>query len=287
MATPEIITALTTPFTRVGDVDLSAFRRELERLRPYVDAVFVAGTTGEFLALEASEHSQLVSESLDVFGPDRVVVHVGSASLKQSLGLTRSARTLGAKRFAALTPFYIAANVETVLDFWSTINDECGGELYGYVYPDVAVTDVAPRDLGRISESGIVGLKVSGAASTRISEYLAAAPEGFRVWTGNDANIPEAMKKGARGSVSGVSGVVPTLWAALRDSMEAENKEEADRIQLEIQEVVSLLGPSIRNLKYALSLLGLSEECCRMPIDKLDQTMIGKIRSLTVLDEER
>src|SRR5699024_7068818 len=79
MTAPEILSALTTPFTSEGEVDADAFRANLDRLAPLVDGVFVAGTTGEYPALTTAEHAGLVAQCLEVFGPRRVVVHVGAA----------------------------------------------------------------------------------------------------------------------------------------------------------------------------------------------------------------
>lgn len=278
MTAPEILSALTTPFTSEGEVDADAFRANLDRLAPLVDGVFVAGTTGEYPALTTAEHAGLVAQCLEVFGPRRVVVHVGAASTRQALELTREARGLGAVRYAAITPYYIPATAKGVLRHWAAINEECGGELYGYVYPDVAVTDLQPADLPEVLKSGIAGIKVSDSASKRVPEYLAAAPEGFKLWSGNDADVPAVMAAGGTGTVSGVSGATPGPWAALRDAMRDGDAEAAAAAQAVIKQVVPVLGGSIANLKHALQLQGLDNgEGCRMSIDQPDPTTRARI----------
>lgn len=267
MPTPEVLSALTTPFTAAGEIDYGAFEANLRRLEPLVDGVFVAGTTGEYLALELHEHARLAASCLEVFGAQRVVVHVGAASTRQSLQLTEEARGLGAVRFAAITPYYLAASTAGVLRHWAAIKQACGGDLYGYVFPDVAVTDVLPTDLPELLKSGIDGLKVSATASTRVDEYLAAAPAGFKLWSGNDADVPHVMAAGGTGTVSGVSGACPTPWAALRDAMTAGDGVALARAQSVITQVVAVLGPSIASLKAALDLQGLAGGHCRMVID--------------------
>ncbi len=268
MTHPEILTALTTPFTQDGAVDHGGFRRNLEHLEPLVDGVFVAGTTGEFLALELAEHAALVTACLEVFGPDRTVVHVGAPSTRQAVALAAESSRLGARRFAALTPYYLPASTSGVIRHWAAINEAAEGDLYGYVYPDVAVTDVLPEALGEILGSGIVGLKVSATASTRVAAYLANAPEGFKLWSGNDADVPAVMQAGGYGTVSGVSGACPSAWARLRDALAAGDRAEAERAQSVIERVVPVLGPSIANLKHALDAQGRAGGACRMVIDQ-------------------
>lgn len=69
MATPEVLSALTTPFSEIGEIDFESLRTNLERLEALVDGVLAADTTGEFLTLSTSEHATLVELVLDVFGP--------------------------------------------------------------------------------------------------------------------------------------------------------------------------------------------------------------------------
>ena len=283
MPSPEVLSALTTPFDATGEIDHPAFDANLRRLEPLVDGVFVAGTTGEYLALDADEHARLVTACLEVFGPRRVVVHVGAASTRQALQLTAEARRLGALRFAAITPYYLPASTAGVLRHWAAIKQACDGELYGYIYPDVAVTDVLPTDLPELLKAGIDGVKVSATASTRVGDYLAAAPAGFKLWSGNDADVPHVMAAGGTGTVSGVSGACPEPWAALRDAMAAGDAAAAERAQAVIARVVPVLGPSIANLKAALDRQGLAGGHCRMAIDPPNDLVQSQISDVVDL----
>lgn len=264
---PEVLSALTTPFRSDQSVDLEAFRSNLERLEPLVDGVFVGGTTGEFPALSVEECSAILEAALSVFEPDRVVAHVGSPSTHQSLQLTKSARALGVVRFAALTPYYLPASVEGITRHWAAIKEACGGDLYGYIYPDVAVTDLLPEDLPSALSSGIDGIKISATASARVAEYLRHAPDGFKLWSGNDADLPNVLQLGGTGTVSGVSGVCPEPWAQLREAHHANDQDSFAAAQAKIDQIVPLLGPSIANLKFGLDLQGLAGGECRMSID--------------------
>lgn len=267
MQPPEVLTALTTPFSANGDLDAPALTTLLQRLKPLVDGVFVAGTTAEFPALSESEHEIVVGAALDVFGPQHTVVHVGAPSTRQALVLTHAAKHLGAKRFAAITPYYLNSTPQGITRHWGKLVDDCDGELYGYVFPDVATTDLLPRDLPTVLASGIAGLKVSATASTRVAEYLAHAPSGFKLWSGNDADLPNVMTAGGTGTVSGVSGVCPTPWAVYRDAVTSGDASGAENAQRIIEAIVPTLGGSIADLKAGLDAQGLPGGPCRMLID--------------------
>lgn len=274
MNKPEILSALTTPFSSDGEILVDALKANMTRLEPLVDGVFIAGTTGEFLTLSPTEHAQLVRLALEVFGPERVVVHVGSPSTRQSLDLTRVARDLGAKRFAAITPYYLKASLEGIIRHWRALKDACGGEFYGYIFPDVAVTDLLPEDLPAALASGIDGIKISASASSRVAEYIAAAPKGLKVWSGNDADLPNVLALGGVGTVSGCSSACPQPWADFRDAYQAGDDAALADAQRRIEIVVPAIGPSIAALKIAQDLQGLTGGECRMSIDPADEVTI-------------
>lgn len=266
---PEILSAVPTPFTQDGTLDLPALRSNLERLSPLVDGVFAAGTTGEFPALTDGERIEVIRESLAVFGPERVVAHVGAPSVRQAISLLLAAKEAGAQRFAAITPYFLTASPAGVAAYYKALRGAAGQHsLYAYVFPEVAGTDILPEDLpALVSESGIDGIKVSGAASKRVREYLAAAPEGFQLWSGNDADLPDILASGGQGTVSGVSAVCPEPWAAYRDAVRENDAEAAAAAQADIETLVPLLGPSIAALKFGISHRGLTGGSVRMSID--------------------
>lgn len=268
MAPPEIISALTTPFDGSGEIRYDVFDENLARLAPFSDAVFVAGTTGEYLTLRTTEHADLVAQALAVFGADRVIVHVGAACTRDALVRTGSALELGARRFAAITPIYHGASAAGTARHFAALRAEIGSHpFYGYLFPDVAITDITPDHVQPLLDAGIDGLKLSGLASTRLQEYLAVLPTGFPVWSGNDADLPAVMAAGGTGTVSGVSGVHPYPWAAYRDAVAAGDAAAAERAQHTITTLVAAIGSSIAFHKAGLDRQGLYGGHCRMTID--------------------
>jgi dihydrodipicolinate synthase/N-acetylneuraminate lyase len=306
---PEVLTATVTPFDTGGDVDLGAFRAILQHVAGQVDGVFVAGTTGEFPALTAAERAALVAQAVTELSAERVVAHVGAPSLWQAQRLLRDAADAGAHRFAAITPYYLTVSAAGVRSYFAGLRAAAdrvvmpgGGraELYVYIYPDVANTDVSAAELADLAALGADGVKISGAASRRVREYAAVIGPHFRLWSGNDAGMAQVAALGGTGLVSGCSGVVPTAWRALADKVvtadrgdpanpdraepdpmnpdrtepdpmktdEAESDQTDGQVEQEVvRQLVDALGASIAHVKYALALLGLPGGATRMPID--------------------
>ncbi|WEV64705.1 dihydrodipicolinate synthase family protein [Bifidobacterium sp. ESL0732] len=269
-ARPEIITAAIAVFDDSGNLDEQGNKAFLKRVEPYVDDVLVAGTTAEFPALSGNERALLSRWAIELFGPERTIIHIGAPSVRQALDNMQAAKDVGATRFAAITPYYYTASQHGVLEYYQALRDAIDTELNAYIYPDVACTDVTPETLTQLQEVGLDGVKLSGLASQRVEQYRDAAPQ-LKLWSGNDADLPHVLKCGGAGVVSGVSGVAPTAWADLREAFVSGDQKTIDEAQKKVERLVEVLGPSINRLKYALGVLGIPAGICRVPIDQPDE----------------
>lgn len=264
-----IAAALTTPFNRDEEVDLGGVRALVEHvLGGGIPAVFVAGTNGEFPALDDGERLDVISAALAVAGPSRVIAHVGAASTRQAVRLTAEARRRGAERLAVITPYFVPAGATRVVEHFERCASAAdGADVYVYVFTALAGTVVPPSLLGRLAEiDGVGGVKVSGAGTDVVRAYADATPSGFEVWSGNDAELPDVLVAGGTGIVSGNAGALPTLFA--------------DGAQPSIRSAVQTVGGSIANLKHLLDRQGLPGGRCRMAIDTPDASQRAALARL-------
>jgi 4-hydroxy-tetrahydrodipicolinate synthase len=274
----EILSAVPTPFLPDRSLDIPSLRALFDRLEPAVDGLFVSGTTGEFPALTDEERRTILELALAAVGPERVVAHVGAATAHHASALTRAAVASGALRVAAITPYFLTASTDGIVRYFEEIVAAARGvAVYAYVFPDVAGTDLAPSEVPLLAEVGVSGIKVSGLASGRVADYVANAPEGFAVWSGNDADLPRLAACGARGTVSGVSAVLPEPFVRVREALHSQDTAVVEPAQRYVEELVALLGPSIARLKAGLAAQGLGSERCRMSIDRPDPVLAARI----------
>ena len=98
-------TALITPF-REGELDLLAFGDLIERqIQAGIDALLVAGTTGESSTLTAEEHHTLIRFAKErIRGRVPLIAGCGSNSTSHALSLADSACQAGADALLAVTP---------------------------------------------------------------------------------------------------------------------------------------------------------------------------------------
>ncbi len=262
-----VFSAVPTLFSADGELDLAANRALYACVSGQLNGLFVAGTTGEFPALDDAERLALFELALAQAGPERVFAHIGAPDARHSARLARQAVALGATRLAAITPYYLSARPDELAAHYSRIHDAApDAELYAYIFPERTGLRVPPPLFAQVADAaGLAGAKISGSASAELADYVAAAP-GLLLFSGNDTNLAAAMGAGAAGVISGRSGAYAEVYAALSAALRFGDSGEADRQQEALDRIVAL-GASIGRVKYALELRGLGRSMARMTVD--------------------
>jgi len=278
----DVVTAVTAPFTASGDLDLPAARRLFALVTATTGSMFVAGTTGEFPALEDAERLTLVESALIEAGPEHVIAHIGTPDPRHGRRLAASAVAAGARRLAAITPYYLPAGPAEVMAYYREIAAAAdGAELYAYLYPERTGVGVSPAQLAFLAaDCGLAGAKLSGQAGSALDEYAAAVPAGFRLYTGRDDEMPRAAATaGITGVVSGLSSAYPELFVRLAGALAEGRAAEAADAQAAVRRI-GAAGCTTAHLKYALSLRGVTGRAARMTVGTVDDASAAAIAEL-------
>ncbi|MBB6121828.1 dihydrodipicolinate synthase family protein [Nocardiopsis algeriensis] len=280
-ASAKVITALPTPFLANEYLDPAGAAELFTAVRDKgVDGVFVAGTTGEFTALDDEERLETIRTALEVFGPEGVYAHVGAAAPRQAEGLVRRAVEAGAVRLAAITPYFLPAPEDALLRYYERLVAAAGdAEVYAYLFRLRSTTPAAPSVLDRLAGIGVRGVKISGESDASVAAYLAAAPRGFSVLSGNDIAFEEFVRAGGAGVVSGVSSVFPRPFVAMRDALNSGDAEGVRAAQPLIERAVAAVrAGSIPHLKAGLALQGLAAGPARVSEGSVSEADLEVLR---------
>ncbi|MCK6211649.1 dihydrodipicolinate synthase family protein [Georgenia sp. EYE_87] len=277
----QIISAVPVPFTEDGSLDLTEFESVLRTIDPHVDGVLVAGTTGEFPALDDDERVELFRVAAEVLGAARVVAHLGHGSTRQVLRLAAATADLGISRFALLSPYYLPTDDDGVVAFFRALTEAFPqADVYAYLFPERTGMDVPVEVLRRVlALPGMVGVKLSGGAAARLTEYAAALQDGQELYSGDDATLPWVLEQGGTGVVSGVSSAFPETFSTLARALDAGDGEAAERAQASVKEVVGLTGPTIPRLKTAMAARTGAAWASRMALPAVDAELRGRIEA--------
>jgi 4-hydroxy-tetrahydrodipicolinate synthase len=272
MPRAEVLSATPTLFRDDGELDVAGNTALLNRLHGRVDGVFVAGTTGEFPALDRAERRTLAELALAVFGPARTIVHAGAASTREAVALTADALAAGATRLAVITPYYLPVDAEAVRRHFAAVRDAAGdADVYGYLFPDRTGVALTPAEF---AATGLRGGKLSGTAATRFADFRAALPDA-RLWSGADTDLAAVARAGGAGIVSGLSSAFPEPFADLAAAVEAGDEEAERAAQARADAVLAALGGTVEGIKEALRQQGLGTGVLRMPSPRPDVERIA------------
>jgi len=275
-----VFAAVPTPFTADGSLDLEAARQLFGFLAGVVDGLFVAGTTGEFPALDDDERLALVEIGLETAGPDRVIAHIGAPDAHRAVRLAAAAVRLGATRIAAITPYYLAPLPAEVTAYYERIRQAApDAGLYSYIFPERSGLTVPPDQFASLAQTaGLAGAKFSGAAARNVASCAALCPE-LKIFSGDDTDLALTLRTGGAGIISARASAFPEVFAALSAALATGDADAAAVHQADVTAIAST-GASIGRVKEAVRLRGFGSMAARMPVAAPDETTAARIAEL-------
>ena len=205
-----VLTAMVSPFTREGALDLAG----AQRLATFLvesgnDGLVVNGTTGESATTSDAEKEQLLRAVLEAVG-DRahVVAGAGTNDTHHSLELARQAEKAGAHGLLVVTPYYNRPPQAGLLAHFSAVADATGLPVMLYDIPARSGTAISTDTLVRLGEhERVVAVKDAKGDLTETSWVLARS--GLAYYSGDDKSTLPLLAVGA----VGVVGVPTHLFA--------------------------------------------------------------------------
>lgn len=212
------ITALATPFTAAGELDLDAWSRLIARqLAAGSRGIVVAGSTGEAAMLADEEYATLLGLAVQqAAGRLTVLAGTGHSGTARTISQTQLARRSGADAALVVTPPYVRPTQEGLLAHYLAVAGQGGLPVVLYNVPGRTGCDLLPETVARLcTHPGIVGLKEARSEPARWEALYPLAGPAFALLSGDDPTFVRAMMGGAVGVVSVASNVVPRAFARL------------------------------------------------------------------------
>ncbi|MEU5546901.1 4-hydroxy-tetrahydrodipicolinate synthase [Streptomyces sp. ISID311] len=267
-----VLTAMVTPFTADGALDLDGAQRLAAHLVDSGnDGLVVNGTTGESPTTSDAEKAQLVRAVVDAVG-DRafVVAGAGTNDTRHSLELARAAQDAGAHGLLAVTPYYSKPPQEGLLRHFTAIADATDLPVMLYDIPGRSGVPINTETMVRLAEHPrIVANKDAKGDLGRAS--WAIARSGLAWYSGDDMlNLP-LLSVGAVGFVSVVGHVVTPELRALLDAHLNGDVTKATEIHQKLLPVFTGMfrTQGVITTKAALGLQGLPAGPLRLPLVEL------------------
>ena len=239
------ITALATPFTVTGELDLDAWRRLLaQQLAGGTQGVVVAGSTGEAAALDDHEYDTLLRAAVEIVaGRIPVLAGTGQMNTAKTIAQTRRAASAGADLALVVTPPYVRPTQAGLIAHYKAVADQGGLPVVLYNVPGRTGCDLLPETVAElVSHPNIVGIKEARSETERMSALLALRSESFAVLSGDDPTACRAMLAGADGLISVGSNALPHSFRKLCDWSRRGERAAAERQDARMQDFYAFFG---------------------------------------------
>ncbi len=266
-----VVTAMVTPFGPDGQLDLDGAAVLARHLADRgSDGLVVAGTTGEGPVLTDPERIALVRavvEAVDV----PVVAATGTNDTAHSIRLTREAAAAGAAGVLVVTPYYNRPSAAGIEAHFRAV---AGASSLPVVLYDIPVRSGRRIGAGltlRLARevANVVAVKDATGDVAAASEVAAGAPEGFELYSGDDALTLPLAAVGAVGVISVAAHWAGPLFVDLLASFRRGDVARAAEVNGRLLESYRFEAsdefPNPVPAKAACRVLGLPAGQCRLP----------------------
>jgi len=268
--------AIVTPMHQDGSLDLVAFRGLIDfHIEQGTDGIVVVGTTGESPTVDVEEHELLIAEAVKhAASRIPIIAGTGANSTAEAIELASFSKKAGADASLTVVPYYNKPTQEGLYQHFKAIAEAVNMPHILYNVPGRTVADMSNDTALRLAEiPNIVGIKDATGDIERGSDLLQRAPEGFAVYSGDDASTLALMLLGAHGAISVTANIAPNLMHQM--CIAALNSEVVKARDINS----SLLGLHSRlfveaspiPVKWALARMGKIKNILRLPLTPLSQ----------------
>ena len=277
-------TALVTPF-RNGEVDKTAFLRLLRRqIESGIDALVVAGTTGESPTLSDAEKRWLFTAAVrETAAADRkipIIAGTGSNNTRRACELSRMAEDCGCDGLLVVTPYYNKASEAGLITHYETIADATSLPIIAYHVPSRTGCKMTPAACKRLSDHPrILGLKDATGDLSFTSRVAALCGDSLPLYAGNDDQTLPVLSLGGLGVISVVSNLCPEAVTRLCRLWREGKTAEAKSLQLSLIPLCDALFCEVNPIpvKAGMEMLGLCSDEVRLPLAKADERVRAKV----------
>jgi len=284
-----LLTAMVTPFDQEGNVD---FQRASELSKALVktgsDGLLLGGTTGESPTLSYDEKLQLFSVVKESVGSEiAVIAGTTDNNTQVSLELSKDAEKLGVDGLLLTVPAYNKPTQEGLFKHFEKIANSVKIPCILYNVPSRTSLNMDSSTTLKLSSiENIIGIKEASSDLDQVTEIISNAPEGFKVWSGNDNETFLIMALGGYGVVSVASNIIGNQVKSMIGLILEGEIEQASSLHKKLLPLFNALF-WVTNpipIKYALNKKGFPVGGLRLPMVMPDEISDSGVKLDEILD---
>ena len=267
-------TAIITPFKN-GVMDLDTMGAHIEQqIAAGIDALVIAGTTGEASTLSHEEHCELLRYAVEkIDGRVPTIAGTGSNDTAYGIELSRYACDVGYDALLVVTPYYNKATPKGLIRNFLDTADATNKPIILYNVPSRTGVNIPISVYREVSKhERIVAAKEASGNLSAIAQLLDECGDSLDVYSGNDDQIVPIMSLGGKGVISVVSNILPKETHELCAACLAGDFKTGAEMQLKYLKLINTLFCEVNPIpvKTAAGLMGLCNGELRLPLCEME-----------------
>lgn len=276
-------TALITPFSG-GIVDYPAMGELIDwQIASGVDALIIAGTTGEAPTLTEAEKMAVMKYAIEkTAGRVPVIVGTGSNNTSYAVRLSKYAQSIGADGILVITPYYNKTSQAGIVAHFTAIADATQLPLLIYHIPSRTSMKIEiPTFITLSHHPRIVGVKEAGNDHAYLVTLFEQCGHMLDIYTGNDELTYSTLALGGKGVISAASNVIPKEMSDICRMWYAGQTQQARRQQQNLLPMIRTLFSEVNPIpvKEALYQMNMIRREYRLPLFPMDEEGVQRVRA--------
>ena len=274
--------AIVTPMNADGSINYDVFADIIEeQIAGGTDAIVVCGTTGEASTMTDEEHIEAIRFTVEkVAKRIPVIAGTGSNDTGYAIELSKQAEAVGADALLQVTPYYNKTSQRGLVAHFTAIADAVNIPIILYNVPSrTGMTISVDTYVELAKHPNIVATKEASGNFSLLAEI--AAKTDLDIYSGNDDQVLGVLAFGGKGVISVSSNVIPKEKHDM--VMLYMNGERGKALELQNKyldmENAMFIDVNPIPVKEAMNLMGKNVGECRLPLVKMEDSKIEKLRN--------
>lgn len=266
--------AIITPMNENG-VDYESFRKLLNwQIEEGIDALVIAGTSGEGSTLTDEEHREVLKFAVEVVGGRvPVIAGTGSNDTAYAIDLTKYACEIGCDAMLVVTPYYNKATQKGLIKMFYAIADASTKPIILYNVPSRTGVNIEPATYAELAKHPMIqAIKEANGQIDKITETMALCGDKLDLYSGNDDQIVPLMSVGGKGVISVLSNVLPKETSEMCHKFFSGDVKGAAEMQFKYFALTKALFSEVNPIpvKAAMAAMGFGEDYVRLPLTVME-----------------
>jgi len=238
-----IMPALITPLNEDETLNTACLEQLMEyQLEKGADGFYVAGATGEGIALSREVREQLAAEAVRIVSHRKhVIVHIASVNFHDAVALAKHAEHCGADGISAIPPLFFSYSPDEVYAYYKRLAETVSIPLMIYYNPAAGFPMSADWVAKCFEVDNITAIKWTSATFDQVVRLKDLTKGEMNIINGPDEMLLMGLSAGADGGIGSTYNYMLEHYKAIYDSFHVGDYQTAIQHQTYVNRVIEVL----------------------------------------------